>query len=146
MRLCELADVEDYSEDFTKSELVDAIVAARGDSGDIPPSSPPGRLDGHSSGYSSDDGHDGGGEETDAVPLMVLRRRVTVQNVGRSIDRPVHGRSFSMNCNVAALDNTATMKRTARVANDVKNPLKVNALTRYALSRYRLFPNSYHAL
>ena len=61
LRLCDLADAETEHGDLTKSELVEAIIAARSDAIDVPPSSPPGRLDGHSSGYSSDDGHDGGG-------------------------------------------------------------------------------------
>jgi hypothetical protein len=59
LRLCDLACVEESYEYPTKSELVAALIATRGDGGDFPPSSPPGRLDGNSSGYSSDDGHDG---------------------------------------------------------------------------------------
>lgn len=117
---------------MTKSELVEAIVAARGDDGgDFPPSSPPGRLDGHSSGYSSDDGHEAGGEETDAGHLPALRRRVTVQDFSKSLDRNLHGRSFSMNCNIAMPNGLAPTKRSARIANVVKSPSRPNGLSRY---------------
>ncbi|TDL25008.1 hypothetical protein BD410DRAFT_72283 [Rickenella mellea] len=100
MRVYSLAGLSDPPDDLTKTALITAIMSAREDGGDVPPSSPPGRTDGHSSGYSSDDGNDGGGEETDiprTSPHHLLRRRITVQDLGRTVSRPMKGRSLSLN-------------------------------------------------
>lgn len=74
----------------------------RDDHASVPPSSPPGKADGASSEYSSDDGHVAGDEETDAGVFRphpngnTLRRRVTVHDLGKTSIRPLKNRSLSM--------------------------------------------------
>ncbi|KAH9180742.1 hypothetical protein EDB89DRAFT_2122069 [Lactarius sanguifluus] len=60
------AGLSDDPECLTKHEIVDAIVTARDDLAELPPSSPYGVDGANSSEYSSDDGNFAGGEETDA--------------------------------------------------------------------------------
>lgn len=84
---------------LTKHDLAEAIISARDDIVDLPPSSPSGCT---SSDGSSDDGHFGGGEETDAnnrfrpAAANGLRRRVTVHNVVAQPTRTRAGRTISL--------------------------------------------------
>ena len=106
-RLQELHRSAGLSEDpetLTKQEIVDAIISARDELAELPPSSPYGRD--NSSECSSDDGNIAGGEETDAGSRhrshpAGLRRHVTVHDVGHTPNRPPapappQGRSFSL--------------------------------------------------
>jgi mitogen-activated protein kinase kinase kinase 13 len=97
--------LSDDPECLTKQEIVDAIITARDDLAELPPSSPYGLDGANSSGYSSDDGNIAGGEETDAGSRRRpnpagLRRHVTVHDVGHVSapgPSPVRGgRSFSL--------------------------------------------------
>lgn len=97
------AGLSDDPESLTKQEIVDAIIAARDDLAELPPSSPYGADGANSSGYSSDDGNIAGGEETDAGSRRRpnpggLRRHVTVHDVGhgRPVPSPQQDRSFSL--------------------------------------------------
>ena len=106
---------------MTKSDIIHAIISSRNDDEEVPPSSPPGKSEG---GYSTDDGHDGGGEETDAnlgSLKNALRRRGTVQDMGRPIIKNTIARSISLGTG----DDFASKqpsKKTARIAKDVKSP------------------------
>lgn len=137
LRLHDLAGLSDLDEDSTKSDIINAIISSRNDGNELPPSSPPGRTDGHSSGYSSDEGHDGGGEETDAHSTLKspLRRRVTVQEIGRQLTRPgAVGRTFSLDFGVTANRMGSFNKKSARISKDVKSPVHhtySTATTRY---------------
>lgn len=102
-----LAGLSDDAETMTKSDIISAIISARDDFAELPPSSPPGQGDGNSSEYcSSDDGNVAGDEETDAGGslngngqnsiYMGLRRRATMGEVTKGLGRPTKGRSFSM--------------------------------------------------
>ncbi len=91
--------LSDDPETLTKQEIVDAIVSARDDLAELPPSSP---YCANSSECSSDDGNIAGGEETDAGnqrrsrPLG-LRRHVTHNVVhAPNLAAPQQGRSFSL--------------------------------------------------
>ncbi|KAF4576652.1 hypothetical protein EYR40_000899 [Pleurotus pulmonarius] len=97
VRLYMSAGLLDDAEALTKHEIVDAIVAARDDVAELPPSSPP-RGDGDSSDGSSDDGNVAGDEETDFAPrrTSTLRRRVTINDVARTSSKPLQKRSLSM--------------------------------------------------
>lgn len=97
VRLYSSAGLLDDAEALTKHEIVDAIVAARDDVAELPPSSPP-RGDGDSSDGSSDDGNVAGDEETDFAPrrTSTLRRRVTINDVARTSSKPLQKRSLSM--------------------------------------------------
>ncbi|KAG5221160.1 transporter [Salix suchowensis] len=96
-RLYSSAGLLDDAEALTKHEIVDAIVAARDDVAELPPSSPP-RGDGDSSDGSSDDGNVAGDEETDSAPrrTSTLRRRVTINDVARTSSKSLQKRSLSM--------------------------------------------------
>ncbi|KAF9000925.1 hypothetical protein BDZ89DRAFT_1082154 [Hymenopellis radicata] len=103
VRLYSLAGLCDDAEQFTKSEIVDAIITARDDVASLPPSSPPGQ--GNSSDYSSDDGHFGDTtlEESRHPSTRTglsasLRRRATTNDYGGGRIRPgkLKGRSLSM--------------------------------------------------
>jgi hypothetical protein len=103
VRLYALTGLSDDAELLTKSQIVDAIVSARDDLADLPPSSPPGQGDGNSSDYySSDDGNVAGGEETDASrsgrppAYPGLRRRSTLGEETKSRSTFLKGRSMSM--------------------------------------------------
>jgi mitogen-activated protein kinase kinase kinase 13 len=93
------AGLSDDAELLTKQEIVDAIVAARDDVAEIPPSSSRGGT--NSSECSSDDGNMAGDEETDIVPRNPipngLKRRATATEFCRVNERPLKGRSLSMN-------------------------------------------------
>ena len=98
VRLYTYAGLSDDFDALTKHDLAEAIISARDDIADLPPSSPSGCT---SSDGSSDDGHFGGGEETDvnhrfrpAVPNG-LRRRVTVHNIMAQPTRRA-GRTISL--------------------------------------------------
>lgn len=101
IRLYNVAGLLDDPELLTKFEITDAIVAARDDVASLPPSSPPGKGDGASSDYSSDEGNVAGDEETDVGCQLTqsgpgtLRRRVT-HDWGKTNARPIKGRSLSM--------------------------------------------------
>jgi len=90
------AGLSDDAETLTKQEIVDAIVAARDDVAEAPPSSPRGGA----SDYSSDDGNVAGDEETDIVPMHLvvngLRRRATTTDLDRPKNKPPKGRTSSM--------------------------------------------------
>ncbi len=102
VRLYSLAGLCDDAEQFTKSEIVDAIITARDDVASLPPSSPPGQ--GNSSDYSSDDGHfddtvldEPRNPSTRPGLLASLRRRATTNDMeGRIRPGKLKGRSLSM--------------------------------------------------
>lgn len=130
-------------EDCTKSDIIDAIINRRNEADEPPPSSPSGRTEAHSSGYSSDDGHDGGGEETDIgrlQPKSPLRRRVTIQDTSRSVDRPSGGRTFSLNI-VGGPGKGAAFTKKARMAKDVKSPCHASLTDLYVDQSFSLSLN-----
>jgi mitogen-activated protein kinase kinase kinase 13 len=97
VRLYQAAGLADDPELLTKPEIVDAIIAARDDLVSLPPSSPPGRNGNDSSDYSSDDGGTVGDESPDRDDRAnALRRRETVNDLGRALNRVPKGRSLSM--------------------------------------------------
>lgn len=110
---------------LTKSDIIDAIVNARDDFASVPPSSPPGRADGASSEYSSDDGNVAGDEETDFADLRrgphgnLTRRRVTLNDLGKSTTRPVKARNLSMG-NLLAREEVP-LKRKASMRSEIDN-------------------------
>ena len=99
VRLYTCAGLSDDFDALTKHDLADAIISARDDIVDLPPSSPSGCT---SSDGSSDDGHFGGGEETDVSHRFRpgatngLRRRVTVHNIVAQTARNRAGRTISL--------------------------------------------------
>ncbi|GBE81813.1 hypothetical protein SCP_0401860 [Sparassis crispa] len=97
VRLYIAAGLTEDAELLTKHEIVDCIVAARDDVAELPPSSP-GIGDSNSSDYSSDGGNVAGGEETDFGGKFRngLRRRATVQDLGRSARSTAASRSLSL--------------------------------------------------
>lgn len=102
IRLYALAGLSDDADSLTKSELVDAIISARDDFPELPPSSPPGRGDNSSDYCSSDDGNMAGDEETDVGSSHAtssngrgLRRRATLGEE-RNKSKLTKGRSVSM--------------------------------------------------
>ena len=119
IRLHEVAGIAGTTDELTKIELVDAIIAARENDDDVPPSSPPGpSTNGNSSGYSSEDAHD----EENVDPLRFsLRRRPTAREFAKPSARPLKGRSFSLPQHevngIIRLD-----KKVARFANGVSSP------------------------
>ncbi|KDQ61060.1 hypothetical protein JAAARDRAFT_124777 [Jaapia argillacea MUCL 33604] len=134
IRLYIAAGLTDDADSLTKLEIVEAIISARDDVADLPPSSPPGRNDGNSSEYSSDDGNIAGGEETDIAGRYGprangLRRRVTVHELGQNIAKPVKGRSLSL----GQLDIPSTKK--AKYGNIMKSPSDVNGARRKPSNR-----------
>ena len=96
VRLYAAAGLTEDAELLTKPEIVDSIIAARDDVADLPPSSP-GVASG-SSDYSSDGGNVAGGEETDFTHRFRngIRRRATVNGLGRISRRDAPDRSLSM--------------------------------------------------
>lgn len=100
VRLYIAAGLSDDTESLTKPELVDAIISARDDVASLPPSSSPGRGDGNSSDFSSDDGNIAGDEETDVgikyTAASSLRRRVTVNGMSQMTARTLKTRSLSL--------------------------------------------------
>ena len=99
VRLYTCAGLSDDFDALKKHELAEAVISARDDIADLPPSSPSGCT---SSDGSSDDGHFGGGEETDVshrfrpAAANGLRRRVTVHNVLAQPTRVRAGRTTSL--------------------------------------------------
>lgn len=99
VRLYTCAGLSDDFDALTKHDLAEAIISARDDIADLPPSSPSGCT---SSDGSSDDGHFGGGEETDVnhrfrpATANGLRRRVTVHNIAAQSTRNKAGRTISL--------------------------------------------------
>lgn len=99
VRLYTCAGLSDDFDALTKHDLAEAIISARDDIADLPPSSPSGCT---SSDGSSDDGHFGGGEETDVnhrfrpAAANGLRRRVTVHNIAAQSTRNKAGRTISL--------------------------------------------------
>ncbi|OCH88811.1 hypothetical protein OBBRIDRAFT_820005 [Obba rivulosa] len=98
LRLYTAAGLTDNADLFTKTEIVDSIMAARDDIAELPPSSPPGVGDSNSSDYSSDGGNVAGGEETDFGGRfrLGLRRRATLHDLGKLERKRVPDRSLSM--------------------------------------------------
>lgn len=108
IRLYTLAGLSDGADSLTKSELVEAIISARDDFPELPPSSPPAKGDNFSDYCSSDDGNMAGDEETDIGGAnaassssrhpthMGLRRRATLGEEPKSKNGSVKGRSVSM--------------------------------------------------
>jgi mitogen-activated protein kinase kinase kinase 13 len=100
VRLYVAAGLSDDTESVTKPQLADAIISARDDVASLPPSSPPGRGDGNSSDFSSDDGNIAGDEETDTgakyTEASSLRRRVTVTGMSQITTRALKTRSLSL--------------------------------------------------
>ena len=101
IRLYGLTGLSDDAELMTKSDIISAIIAARDDFAELPPSSPPGQADGNSSEYSSGDGDIAEDEQTDVGPDVNgsapnLRRRATIGDVAKAQGRPFKGRSASM--------------------------------------------------
>ncbi|KIJ69107.1 hypothetical protein HYDPIDRAFT_105676 [Hydnomerulius pinastri MD-312] len=148
VRLYIAAGLSDDTESFTKPELVEAIIAARDDIASLPPSSPPGRGDGNSSDYSSDDGNIAGDEETDfgtkyrAPPG--LRRRATVNGMGQMGSRGFKTRSLSL-----GEMNTHLYPAELSVAPKVKNDVDVaprRRNTRSTSSRSSPTPSSSNQL
>lgn len=98
VRLYTYAGLSDDFDALTKHDLAEAIISARDDIVDLPPSSPSGCT---SSDGSSDDGHFGGGEETDVnhrfrpAATNGLRRRVTVHDMVAQPTRRA-GRTISL--------------------------------------------------
>ncbi|KAJ4487679.1 hypothetical protein J3R30DRAFT_3430302 [Lentinula aciculospora] len=93
IRLYALTGLTDDAESFTKSEIVQSIIAARDDVASLPPSSPLGRGGG-SSDYSSDDAIV---PDEEIAQMPSIRRRVTINEIGREADRrPLKSRSLSM--------------------------------------------------
>ncbi|KAF8643787.1 hypothetical protein AX16_008806 [Volvariella volvacea WC 439] len=104
IHLYQAAGLTENAESLTKTELAEAIVAARDDLASLPPSSPLGRGDGNSSGYSSEEGNMAGDEETDfggptfrtTIGSSPLKRRATLNDVTKTNARALKGRSMSM--------------------------------------------------
>ncbi|KAL5490185.1 hypothetical protein ACEPAI_5018 [Sanghuangporus weigelae] len=119
VHLYSLSGLTASAEELTKSDIINSIISARTDDEEVPPSSPPGKTE---DGYSSDDGHDGGGEETDAV--RPLRRRSTVQEISRTVKRTAIalGRSLSLGQSNKAF-GTVQQKKCARISEDVRSPI-----------------------
>jgi hypothetical protein len=100
--LYDLTGLTENADTLTKSDIIDAIVNARDDFASVPPSSPPGRGDGVSSEYSSDEGNIAGDEATDfagprrGLPASPIRRRATLNDLGKSTIHVVKTRNMSM--------------------------------------------------
>lgn len=125
VRLYDLADLREDADTLTKSDIIDAIVNARDDFASVPPSSPLGRADCASSEYSSDDGNIAGGEETDfAGPRRgpQMRRRVTLNDFGKTTTRPVKTRNASMGNLLGHGGVPLKRKASARSETDITEP------------------------
>lgn len=118
------AGLTDNADTLTKSDIIDAIINARDDFASVPPSSPLGRADA-SSEYSSDDGNVAGDEESDfAGPRRgphesPLRRRVTLNDLGKSTPRAVKARNVSMG-NISTYEELP-LKRKASMRSETDN-------------------------
>ena len=124
----DLAGLTENADTLTKSDIIDAIINARDDFASVPPSSPLGRADCASSEYSSDDGNIAGGEETDfAGPRRgphgsQMRRRVTLNDLGKTTTRPVKTRNASMGNLLAHEGVPLKRKASARSETDITEP------------------------
>jgi hypothetical protein len=109
IRLYTRAGLSDDVDLLTKSQIIEAIVSARDDIADLPPSSPPGQGDTNTSDYcSSDEGNIAEDEETDVGGndatcgnrhrsiYTSLRRRATLGEEAKNSGRSLKGRSMSM--------------------------------------------------
>ncbi|KAH9928514.1 uncharacterized protein BXZ73DRAFT_48314 [Epithele typhae] len=121
VRLYGAAGLADDPDVLTKSDIVEAILAARDDVADLPPSSP-GTHDSGSSDYSSDGGNVAGGEETDIARRFRngnLHRRATVNELGRPVRKHMPDRSLSLgHLHRGAGDSSPTNGRRKRGASD----------------------------
>jgi mitogen-activated protein kinase kinase kinase 13 len=94
------AGLSDDPETLTKQEIIDAIISARDDLTELPPSSP--YTCTNSSECSSDDGNIAGGEETDAAnhrrshPLGSRRHEAHDVAHAPKLAAPQLGRSLSL--------------------------------------------------
>lgn len=110
VRLYHAAGLAGDTNALTKPDITEAIIAARDDFVSLPPSSPPGGIDDNSSEYSSDGGNVAGddspeqnGHDLRAIAAAnALRRRVTIDHLGRVPSHFGKGRSLSL----GFLDNT----------------------------------------
>lgn len=110
VRLAALAGIDDETEieGLTKPQIAEAIVSAR-DSESLPAT--PGTYEPPTS-PSSDEGNDGGGEETDAANgRHPLGRRTTEPTLSERPFRPIKGRSFSLGLLGSAQVATKTRAR-----------------------------------
>jgi mitogen-activated protein kinase kinase kinase 13 len=113
------AGLTDDAEVLTKQDIVEAIVAARDEIAELPPSSPPGRDGGDSSEYSSDDGNVAGDEEFGVDNnLPGLRRRATINGLGRTNVRPPQNRCLSLG-HIQSDPRTFEGKKAPRVNGEV---------------------------
>ncbi|KIK59498.1 hypothetical protein GYMLUDRAFT_201639 [Collybiopsis luxurians FD-317 M1] len=112
VRLYALAGLSDDTESYTKSDLVQAIIAARDDLASLPPSSPLGRGGASVSGSSDYSSDEAVAPDEEPTPMANLRRRVTLNDVGHedSRTRPLKDRSFSM----GHLNDQSSSARTRR--------------------------------
>jgi mitogen-activated protein kinase kinase kinase 13 len=136
VRLYAEAGLSEDPESLTKPEIVNAIIEARDDTAELPPSSPPGRGDGNSSDYSSEDGNVAGDEETDIgaryqARASTLRRRVTVHDLGPVSNHLPKGRSLSM----GHLQDADAKKATKTTTSGPRSPVAQNPsfLTRFVV-------------
>ncbi|KAJ3851325.1 hypothetical protein EV368DRAFT_83648 [Lentinula lateritia] len=127
-RLYALAGLTDDVESFTKSEIVQSIIAARDDVASLPPSSPLGRGGG-SSDYSSDDAI---APDEEATPMPNIRRRVTINDIAREAERrPLKSRSRSM----GHFNDESTLAQGEYSQNDVFNQMLIDIPCRRDSSR-----------
>ena len=137
IRLYGLTGLSDDAELMTKSDIISAIIAARDDFAELPPSSPPGQADGNSSEYSSGDGDIAEDEQTDVGPDIngsapTLRRRATIGDAAKAQGRQLKGRSASMGHLLSRETNGLLGKqKTSRRLLDVQEG---HALSKWALS------------
>ncbi|EIN07048.1 hypothetical protein PUNSTDRAFT_104507 [Punctularia strigosozonata HHB-11173 SS5] len=126
VRLYAEAGLSEDAESLTKQEIVHAIIEARDDTAELPPSSPPGRGDGNSSDYSSEDGNVAGDEENELrnrypARASALRRRVTVHELGVVSKQMPNARSLSM-----GQLGVAEAKKAPKIAGGSRSPVAQN--------------------
>ena len=114
------AGLRDDADSLTKQELADAIVAARDVAGTAPPSSPPAAADGNSTEASSDEGNQAGDEQSAFTRRPgTVRRRATVNELGKGGPRPAQNRSVSMGSSTPRPKSSENKKAT-RASSDNK--------------------------
>ncbi|KAJ3916195.1 hypothetical protein F5877DRAFT_47096 [Lentinula edodes] len=127
IRLYALAGLTDDVESFTKSEIVQSIIAARDDVASLPPSSPLGRGGG-SSDYSSDDAIV---PDEEATPMPNIRRRVTINDVAREAERrPLKSRSLSMghfNDESSSSSRSRAKRQTSKAIEATSNGISISS-------------------
>lgn len=126
LRLYTLAGLgEEDSSAATKHDIVDAIVSARDDLEELPPSSP--RGDGHSSGYSSEEhesdllGSPGSSKRPGGGQLR--RRATTNGQPSRALPRPTKTRTMSWNVPVLQLPQRRNLARRSSDAEVTSTPI-----------------------